>query len=127
MELDTYLHQVQEQLAAVAALGDDRTREIAGALTVAAAPAVRLALFAAISAAADQITASLLDQPGAPAVAVRMDGDQLALDVRVADAAEPAPDPSPEGEANARISLRLTDALKDEIDSAAQADGVSVN
>ena len=127
MELDTYLSQVQGQLAAAAALGDDRTREVAAALTVAAVPAVRLALFAAISDVADEITAALLDHPGAPTVAARLDGDEVALDVRFAAVEAAQPDPSTEGEATARISLRLPDALKGEIDAAAERDGVSVN
>ncbi|MDX6201972.1 MAG: hypothetical protein QOJ83_1472, partial [Frankiales bacterium] len=127
MQIETYLSQVRDQLVAAAALGDDRTREIAGALTVAAVPAVRLALFAAVSETADEITAALLDHPGSPAVAVRLDGDQVAVDVRAVattDDATPARDAE---EATARISLRLTDSLKADIDAAAEGEGVSVN
>ncbi len=47
-----------------------------------AAPAVRLALLGAVSAAANGITAALLDSPGAPAVAVRIDGADLRVEVR---------------------------------------------
>jgi len=128
MQLDPHLSRVHEQLVAVAALGDDRTREIADALTTAAAPAVRLALLAAVSEIADEITAALLDNPGSPAVAVRIDGNEIAVDVRaIAPADDTAQVRHADGEASARISLRLTDSLKAEIDGAAERDGVSVN
>jgi hypothetical protein len=126
MQLDSHLVQVRDQLRAAAALGDDRTREIADALAGSADSAVRLALIAAVGQAADEITAALLDYPGSPSVAVRLDGDELAVDVR-ATAVE-APEPAREDtDTNARISLRLSDSLKSDIDAAAERDGVSVN
>src|SRR3954453_3355187 len=125
MQLQHHLAQVSEQLAAAAALGDDRTKEVAAALGAASASAVRLSLLHAVTEAADEITAALLDYPGAPAVTVPLDGDDFALDVRTTHAEEaPRPD---EGEATARISLRLTEALKAEIDAAAESEGISVN
>jgi HicB-like protein involved in pilus formation len=127
MQLGTHLGQVARQLEATAALGDERTREIAAALATAAAPAVRLAVLNALSEAADEITAALLDVPGSPAVAVRLDGDDALVDVRLA-AAPLAEEPRREdGEASARISLRLSEALKNDVDAAAARDGVSVN
>lgn len=127
MQLDTALGQVREQLRAAAALGDERTREIADTLAAASVPSVRLAILAALSAAADEITAALLDHPGSPTVSVRLDGDQIQVSVRATDP-EPAPTVrADEGEASARISLRLSEALKSEVDDAAAADGVSVN
>lgn len=127
MQLDHHLSRVHEQLVAVAALGDDRTREVADALTTAAVPAVRLALVAAVSEVADEVTAALLDHPGSPAVAVRIDGDGVTVDVSaVATADEEVARPA-QGEASARISLRLTDSLKAGVDAAAERDGVSVN
>jgi uncharacterized protein (DUF1778 family) len=128
MQLDHHLARVHEQLVAVAALGDDRTREVADALTAAALPAVRLALVAALSEVADEVTAALLDHPGSPAVAVRIDGDGVAVDVRAAAPADAGTLARPaHGEASARISLRLTDSLKADVDAAAERDGVSVN
>ena len=129
MQLDPHLSRVHEQLLAAAALGDQRTREIADALTTAAVPAVRLALLAAASEIADEITAALLDHPGSPVVSVRIDNDEVAVDVRAvaADKDAAAQVRHDDGEANARISLRLSDALKAEIDGAAERNGVSVN
>ncbi|HSY15755.1 MAG TPA: toxin-antitoxin system HicB family antitoxin [Jatrophihabitantaceae bacterium] len=129
MQLDTFVQQVQDQLAAAAALGDEQVRKLAGTLASAASPAVRLAILGALATAADEITAALLDSPGAPTVAVHLDaGDDG--DVRVAvttGAAEPSPPRPDDGDASARISLRLSEALKAEIDDAADSAGVSVN
>ncbi len=128
MELDTYVDQVRAQLAGAAALGDDRTRQTADALSTAAEPAIRLAVLAAVSAAADEITAALLDQPGSYTVSVRLDGGELRVDVRGESGSAPtAPAPDEDADPTARISLRLSDALKAEIETAARSTAVSVN
>src|SRR3954469_17148308 len=128
MQLQHHLAQVSEQLAAAAALGDERTKEVAEALAAASASAVRLALLHAITEAADEITAALLDYPGSPTVGVHLDGEQIGLEVRPsAPADEPESPRREEGDPSARISLRLTEALKAEIDAAAEQEGISVN
>lgn len=129
VHLDEHVAAVQQQLTATAALGDDHTRDVAAALGNALGPALRLAIAAAVSAAADEVTAALLDHPGAPAVTAALDGADLRLEVRATDRAgfdDPAP-AGEDGDANARISLRLPDTLKADIETAARADGVSVN
>ncbi|HET9186979.1 MAG TPA: hypothetical protein VFN80_03425 [Acidothermaceae bacterium] len=134
MQLTDYVIQVQSQLASAAALGDEATRATAEALSTAAEPAVRLAVLAAVSAAADEITAALLDVPGAPVVTVHLDGPELRVDVRPTQQAEP-PDSelsgvaasTDEADATARISLRLSEALKGQIEAAARNRSVSVN
>jgi hypothetical protein len=126
MELQSYLTQVRTQLEAAAALGDDRAREIAAALSAAAEPAVHLALVAALSAAADEITAALLDAPGAPAVTARVSAGEVQFDVRHDDEPPAAPPPD-DSDASARISLRLGEALKADIEAAARSDAMSVN
>jgi hypothetical protein len=129
MQLQNHVEQVQSQLAAAAALGDETTRQIASALATAAEPAVRLAVLSAASAAADEITAALIDLPGSPAVSVRMEGEDLRVDVRAAEVPEePARPGQPEdADASARISLRLSENLKGEIEVAARGAAVSVN
>jgi hypothetical protein len=128
MELHPYVSQVQAHLTAAAALGDERTRQTADALAAAAELAMRLAVLAAVSAAADEITATLLDAPGAPAVAVRIDGDDLRVEVRTADTSAEEPTGAPEdADASARISLRLSETLKADIETAAKTESVSVN
>jgi predicted HicB family RNase H-like nuclease len=128
MELHDQLAKVQEQLRAAAALGDERTQQVADVLATAALPAVRLAVLDAMAGAADEITAALLDFPGSPVVTVRLDGDDVAVDVHATSPAVDAEEPRrDDGEATARISLRLSEALKAEIDKAAEQEGVSVN
>jgi hypothetical protein len=127
MQLDTYVQQVQDQLVAAAALGDEQVRALAATLASAASPAVRLAVLGALAAAADEITAALLDSPGSPSVAVHLDTDEVRIAVSTSTA-EPAQPPRPEdGDISARISLRLSEALKAEIDAAAARAAVSVN
>jgi uncharacterized protein (DUF1778 family) len=120
MHLDDYVAQVHDHLSATGALGDERTQQIAQTLAAAATPAVRLALMTALSAAADEITAALLDSPGAPSVAIRLDGDAVRVDVVAAPRVD-------DGEASARISLRLPESLKTDVETAAAREGMSVN
>jgi predicted HicB family RNase H-like nuclease len=128
MQIHPHLADVQEQLRAAAALGDDRTKQIAEALATAAAPAVRLAVLNALTAAAAEISGALIDYPGAPVVSVRLDGDDVVVDVHATAADVGAEEPRrDDGEPTARISLRLTESLKGEIDAAAEQDGISVN
>lgn len=128
MQLDQHLTQVHDQLSAAAALGDERTREIAAALATAANPAIRLAILHAMSAAADEITAALVDFPGSPAVALHLDGEDIHVAVRAVTpdtaAAEHRHD---DGDTSARISLRLSESLKADVEDAAARDSVSVN
>jgi hypothetical protein len=129
VQMDDQIAAVQQQLSAAAALGDQHTRDVAAALANALAPALRLAITGAVSAAADEITAALLDHPGSPAVTASLDGPDLRLEVRDTAYAGygDTPPAGEDGDANARISLRLPENLKAEIESAARADGVSVN
>ncbi len=128
MQLDEYVEQVAEQLRASAALADEHTRQVATALAGTAQAAVRLALIAAVSAAADEISSALLEAGAhrAPTVGVHLDGDELRLSVAVAPE-QPTEPPTDEGEATARISLRLSEKLKAAVDEAAARDSVSVN
>ena len=125
MHVDPYVSQVQTQLLTAAALGDERARHTAETLAAAAAPAMRLSIVTAVTAAADEITAALLEAPGAPAVAVRINGDDLRVEVRTTELA--AAPPADDADASARISLRLSAALKSNIEIAARAEGVSFN
>lgn len=127
MHLAPRIAQVHDQLTAAAALGDERTREIAAALATAAAPAVRLAVLDAVSAAADEITAALLDHPGSPSVSVQQDGDEVRIHVQAASHAATTGPRRDDGDTSARISLRLSETLKSDVDDAADRDGVSVN
>ncbi|HEY3630289.1 MAG TPA: hypothetical protein VGL21_05290 [Jatrophihabitantaceae bacterium] len=131
MHVNDYVEQVHDQMRAAAALGDERTQQIAGTLAATADASVRLALLAAVSTAAAEITAALYETNGGPAVTVAVDGDELRVDIAQAPqpaATEPPPaDDLDRGDATARISLRLSERLKSDIEEAAGRDGISVN
>ena len=127
MELHTHVAQVQHQLDTAAALGDERTKQTAAALASAAAPAMRLAILSAVSSAADEITAALLDSPGSPVVSVHLDGEDLRIEVRATAEQQAPAAPADDGDASARISLRLSETLKSDIESAARTESISVN
>lgn len=134
MDLNDYTSRVHDQLLAAASLGDERTQQIAGTLGAALDSAVRLALLDAVAAVTDEVTAALFEASGgqsSPAVTAQLSGE----DVRISVAAPLGPDPehggdtnrAEEGEATARISLRLSEALKAQIEAAAAQAEVSVN
>src|SRR4051794_28206402 len=134
MELNPFLQDVSQQLTAAAALGDERTREVAAALSATARSSVRMAILDALTEASTEVTDALHAatdgaQP-APAVSLQLSGDQVRFTVATApvvEPAEPASNRSDDGDATARISLRLTDSLKAEIERAAGQAGLSVN
>ena len=121
MDLQRYVSQVQEQLIATARVGDERTHETATALAAAAGPAVRLALLSAVSAAAEEIGALL----EAATVSAHLDGDDVHVELTPSEAVpELAVD---DGDASARISLRLSESLKAQVELAARSELISVN
>ena len=126
MQIDDLITQVQDHVTAAAALGDERTRQVAETLATAITPAVRLAIMGALSAAADEITSALLDTPGAPIVSLHLDGGDVRVDVRTTEP-PPAVTAADDGDTSARISLRLSESLKADVEDAARRDGVSVN
>jgi hypothetical protein len=132
MELERFLIQVSEQQTAAAALGDEHTRQVAGALSATARSAVRMAVLDALAAATVEVTDALHAagaQP-APAISLQLAGDEVRFTVTTApvvEDAEPAAGRPDDGDTTARISLRLTEALKADIERAAGQAGLSVN
>jgi hypothetical protein len=127
MDVERFITGIQRQLETTAALGDERTQQVAAALASSITAAARLAILEAISATAAEVSAALLEAGPGPTVTLRLDGSEVHLDLTGAPPAagdEPRLD---DGEATARISLRLSDALKAEIEKAATREGVSVN
>ncbi|MDQ1732369.1 MAG: hypothetical protein QOK10_2528 [Pseudonocardiales bacterium] len=130
MQIEHYVAGVQEQLVAAAALGDERTREIAAALAVTAQASVRLALIDALSGAAAEVNAALFAAAGsqpAPAVTVGVEADTVRLSVSSPPADDDAPSRTDDGDTTARISFRLSEALKADIEDAAARANISVN
>ena len=132
MDLDAYVATVTAQLDATAALGDDRTREVAAALAASAAGSIRLAAFRAVAATVDEVNAALLagDAGSDRSVSVHFEQDEPVIRIHQPPHAGVGPGPGDtvdDGEASARISLRLSEVLKADIDAAAAAAGVSAN
>jgi hypothetical protein len=141
MNLTRYVEELKQQLRATADLGGEDARALADRLVPHLDGMVRLVLLDALSAAADDITMELA--PGS--VSVRLRGREPEFDVVSPPAAmtsddvtegtsvappsaarrEP-PDDADDGEIS-RITLRLPEHLKSQVEHAATTDRVSVN
>jgi hypothetical protein len=125
MDLTPYLEQLRRDLAASAAAGGPDVARTAQLLSGALEASARLCLMEALADAAAEITA----RSDAVTVEVRLRGRDADLVVSAA-APEPAPaEPAPptDGGEHARITLRLPETLKDQVERAATGDGVSIN
>jgi hypothetical protein len=133
MELEPYVINLRNEIAAAAEAAGDDTGALADRLAAPIESAVRLALLEALSAAADEITRDLA--PGS--VHVRLRGREPSF-VVTPPPAEPfaesaatvsAPPAAPDADdgAMARINFRLAEHLKGRIDTAADRAGLSVN
>jgi len=129
MELSPYLENLQRDLASAAAPGGDEVARAAGLLAGSLEASARLCLMEALSDAAAEITSKLSNAN----VEVRLRGreadlvvTQIAPEQPVPAAAAPAGPPPSEGE-QARITLRLPEQLKEAVERAAAAEGISTN
>ena len=139
MDLAQYVIELRRELAVAAEAGGEDARALADRLTAPLESAARLVLLDALSAAAAEITRDLA--PGS--VDLRLRGREPSFVVTppptadaygppAAPAAAPAPPAPPgagEGEesAQARISFRLPEYLKNRVVEAAGQAGLSVN
>lgn len=120
MQLDGHIQALREDLARLAALGDEATARAAELLAVALEPALTRRVQEVLAEAALELTSQL----GRSRVEVRLTGGEPELVVVPEEADEPAP----AAEAfSARITLRLPESLKARIEVAAAREGVSVN
>jgi HicB-like protein involved in pilus formation len=119
VQIDGYVQALQDDVQAVAAVGDEATARAARLLAVALQSAFARRLLEALSEASLELEAQL---EGAR-VEVRLAGSEPQLVVVYEDAAPPPADEA----ATARITLRLPERLKGRIEEAAVRDGMSVN
>jgi hypothetical protein len=122
MQLSQIIEALRSDLTAVAAVGDEQTAQTAERIGVALESALALRLVDAFSAVAVELNSQLPNGH----VEVRLAGRDPEL-VYVEDAQQPTEAPPAEDGATARISLRLADSLKDQVEGAAAREGVSVN
>ena len=123
MQLSQIIDALRSDLNAVAAVGDEQTAQTAERIGIALESSLALRLVDAFGAAAVELNAQLPERPcrGSP----RRAGPGARL--RRGCPREAEPQPAAEEGTSARITLRLADALKDQVEAAAAAGGVSVN
>ena len=128
MDLTPYIESLRRSLTAAAAPAGEEAARTAELLSEALDAGARLALMEALSEAAAEITAGL-DQAGSSAsVDLRVRGKEVDLRVADVETAETAPPPAPPSDDDvARITLRLPETLKEDVEKAASSDGASVN
>ncbi len=121
MQITVYVDALQNDLAAVAALGSEATAEVARQLSVVLEPALHRRVLDAITEAAHELTPQIPNGH----VEVRIEGGDVRLTfVEEAQAAAAAP---PVDDQAARITLRLPESLKATVEESAAREGVSVN
>ena len=122
MQIDGYVQALREDLARIAAVGDESTARAAELLSVALESAVGRRLLEALSEAALELN----NQLDGGRVEIRFAGTDPELVYIRDEESAPAVDQADEA-FTARITLRLPDSLKTRLDAAASLHGVSVN
>jgi hypothetical protein len=132
MDLSPYLETLRRELVASAAPGGPDVRHAADLLTGSLDAAARLTMLELLSDAAAEITTRL----GTASVDVRLhgrDADFLVTELATPEEAAPTPPAAPvtpvpaDGGELARITLRLPEPVKEQVERAAAGEGVSVN
>ena len=121
MQIDGYVQALREDLARIAAIGDESTARAAELLAGALESALGRRLLEALAEAALELS----DQLEEARVEVRFAGGDPEL-VLVHDEETAAAEPADEA-FTARITLRLPESLKARLEAAASREGVSVN
>jgi HicB family len=121
MQMESHVQALREDLSRVAAVGDESTSRAAELLSSALESSLGRRLQEALAEAALELSAQLPEGR----VEVRMAGSDPEL-VYVEDEPASVVQPSDE-DYTARITLRLPDSLKSQIDSVAATNGLSVN
>lgn len=121
MQLDGYVQAVRDDLARVAAVGDESTARAAELLAVALESSLGRRLQDALSEAALELSTQL-EQGRVEVRVAGGDPELVYVDESPAARAESADETL-----DARITLRLPESLKSRLEAAAGAGGVSVN
>jgi hypothetical protein len=122
MQIDGYVQAVREDLARVAALGDETTARAAELLAVALESSLGRRLQEALGEAALELSGQL----DSGRVEVRIAGGDPELVLVREEETEAASEVGDDARL-ARITLRLPESLKQRIEESASRDGVSVN
>ena len=125
MNLQPYVDSVREQLITAAANSGNDSRETAQRMTATIDAALRLALLEALAAAADEITLELA--PGSVEVRLRGREPEFAVSLPTPEPIAQQQAPEIDESGSARITLRLSDSLKQRIEDVASGQNQSVN
>jgi HicB-like protein involved in pilus formation len=125
MDLSEYAESLRRELTSITRFAGDDIARAAEMLAETLDSSIRLALLDVLSAAADEITASL---DGAT-IDVRLTGTDPEFVVNMTQPAEESygDADAPDEAGNTRITLRLSEGLKSRLETAAAAGGMSVN
>ena len=123
MQLSPHIEALQNDLAAMAGMADDATRETVQRMAGALESSLRLRMLEAVTEAANEISGQLASGQ----VEIRLAGGdpQLVVSEQVEEA--PAPSAAGDDALTARITLRLPEGLKGRVEAAASLEGTSVN
>jgi hypothetical protein len=128
MELSEYIEAMHRELASITRVAGEDAARAAEMVAQALDPSVRLTLLEVLSAAAAEITGRL----DGTVVELRLTGGEPSFVVQAAapdvaaDAGQPVPAEADDA-GMARMTLRLSQSLKERVEVAAASDGVSVN
>jgi hypothetical protein len=126
MLLAPMVEGLEQDLKRAAAVGGEETRRVADVLVEALGSAVRLRFLDALQQAADELTVSL----SGASVEVRLQGSDPVLSMTVSNlgGTSTGTDSEERGDEEvARVTLRLPEGLKAQVERAASRDGVSIN
>jgi hypothetical protein len=123
MDIERHVQAIQSDLAAAAALGDDASAAAGERLAAAVASSLQLRLFDVLTEATLALNAQLTSGH----IEVRLAGRDPELVLVDDRAGEAEPPPAPGDDLSARITLRLPEALKAQIELVASSGGVSAN
>lgn len=123
MQLSPHIEALQNDLAAMAGMADEATRETVQRMAGALESSLRLRMLEAVTEAANEISAQLASGQ----VEIRLAGGDPQLVVAEQAEESPAPPPSGDDALTARITLRLPEGLKGRVEAAASLEGTSVN
>lgn len=128
MDLQPYVDAVRQELRLAAAAAGADAQELTDRLSAPLESAMRLALLEALSAAAEEVTAQLA--PGSVEVRLRGRDPEFTVTRSLDETADEALYVAPyddDGGGTWRVTLRLPEALRSAVESAARRDGVSLN
>ena len=122
MQITTYVEALREDLASLASLGDESMARAGERVAAALESSLRLRLLDVLAAAAEELSQQI---PDVRAELRLVSGEPVLA--FVPDERGPSPSVVVGDDLQARISLRLPEALKARVDAAAAQEGISVN